>query len=130
MNETNKDYQYKSHTHCWNNKNLPCGKPLEKHSQCCLCDMKIPNETNKEWYLEERKIMCKIHAPHIKCECCQNTTDALKLLSQKDTEWKERVLKAIPEIMKIELTQDTIGIDGFKKGFNNAVHQLKQNLGL
>lgn len=31
-----------SHTHCWNQgKSLACGIPLEKHKQCCLCDMKI-----------------------------------------------------------------------------------------
>lgn len=28
-----------SHTHCWDNPDSPCGIPLEKHTQCCLCDM-------------------------------------------------------------------------------------------
>jgi len=34
------DYNHISHTHCWDNKDLPCGIPLEKHTQCCLCDLK------------------------------------------------------------------------------------------
>ena len=43
-----------SHTHCWNNeqRNLggipPCGQKLEDHKQCCLCDLKYPQqEKNK-----------------------------------------------------------------------------------
>lgn len=42
-----------SHTHCWDNKNNPCGIPLEKHTQCCLCDLTLPNkEVNSS---EEKK---------------------------------------------------------------------------
>jgi len=37
-----------SHTHCWLNKDLPCGIPLEKHIQCCLCDMKVPTQEPME----------------------------------------------------------------------------------
>ena len=45
---TNKDYSHISHVHCWNNEDLPCGIPLEKHTQCCLCNLKYP--TWKERY--------------------------------------------------------------------------------
>jgi hypothetical protein len=41
----NRDY---SHTHCWNQKQpSACGIPLEKHTQCCLCDMPKPQEEKK-----------------------------------------------------------------------------------
>ena len=35
-----KEYSHISHTHCWDNPDNPCGIPLEKHTQCCLCDLK------------------------------------------------------------------------------------------
>ncbi len=28
-----------SHSHCWHQKTPACGIPLEKHTQCCLCDV-------------------------------------------------------------------------------------------
>jgi hypothetical protein len=31
-------YSRRDHTHCWNQTSSPCGIPLEKHTQCCLCD--------------------------------------------------------------------------------------------
>lgn len=46
MNQTN--YNYISHTHCWNNPKNPCGISLEKHTQCCLCDMKYNNRIREE----------------------------------------------------------------------------------
>lgn len=44
-----------SHTHCWDQvdnedsdiepQDMPaCGQPLEKHKQCCLCDMPAPDK--------------------------------------------------------------------------------------
>lgn len=33
------NYNHISHVHCWDNKDNPCGIPLEKHTRCCLCDM-------------------------------------------------------------------------------------------
>ena len=42
-----KSYDDYSHTHCWNNKDNPCNIPLEKHTQCCLCDKKVPQEELK-----------------------------------------------------------------------------------
>lgn len=34
-----------SHIHCFDQKGQPpCGIPLEKHTQCCLCDVKYPVE--------------------------------------------------------------------------------------
>lgn len=36
-----KDYERHSHYHCWDQDQPPaCGIPLEKHEQCCLCDLK------------------------------------------------------------------------------------------
>lgn len=46
-NVISKDYDYErvSHTHCWNNgPTPPCNIPLEKHEQCCLCDMVAPKD--------------------------------------------------------------------------------------
>lgn len=48
------NYSHVSHTHCWeqtmfmveNDGKPACGIPLEKHTQCCLCDMKVPVEKN------------------------------------------------------------------------------------
>jgi hypothetical protein len=34
------NYNHLSHTHCWNQESPACGIPLEKHTQCCLCDLK------------------------------------------------------------------------------------------
>lgn len=44
-----------SHSHCWDNKDNPCGIPLEKHTQCCLCDMKSPHpqeDLGEDWEKE------------------------------------------------------------------------------
>jgi hypothetical protein len=31
------------HYHCWVQQQPPaCGIPLEKHEQCCLCDLSVP----------------------------------------------------------------------------------------
>jgi len=40
-------YSHSSHTHCWENVRnaMPCGIPLEKHTQCCLCEKLPPNLT-------------------------------------------------------------------------------------
>ena len=36
-------YHQRDHSHCWESENPPCGIPLEKHAQCCLCDLRVPN---------------------------------------------------------------------------------------
>ena len=37
------NYNHVSHTHCWEQGgHPPCGIPMEKHTQCCLCDLKVP----------------------------------------------------------------------------------------
>jgi hypothetical protein len=41
-----------SHTHCWNQKTPACGIPLEKHTQCCLCDVKVEEKISKSDLLE------------------------------------------------------------------------------
>ncbi len=41
------NYNHISHTHCWDNKSNPCGIPMEKHTQCCLCDLKIPENAER-----------------------------------------------------------------------------------
>ncbi len=34
------NYEHHSHTHCWDQEQPPaCGISLEKHTQCCLCDL-------------------------------------------------------------------------------------------
>lgn len=33
------NYNHISHVHCLDNKDNPCGIPIEKHKQCCLCDL-------------------------------------------------------------------------------------------
>lgn len=39
------NYEHISHTHCWSQKQpSACGIPLDKHTQCCLCDLKPPTE--------------------------------------------------------------------------------------
>lgn len=41
MNQPN--YSHLSHSHCWDQKQpSACGIPLEKHKQCCLCDLLMP----------------------------------------------------------------------------------------
>lgn len=41
------DYNRVGHSHCWDQKQpSACGIPLEKHTQCCLCDMKIVADTH------------------------------------------------------------------------------------
>ena len=44
-----------SHTHCWNQKTPACGIPLEKHTQCCLCDVKVEEKIPKSDLLEWAK---------------------------------------------------------------------------
>lgn len=42
------NYERISHFHCWKQKQpSACGIPLEKHEQCCLCDLKVP--TTPDW---------------------------------------------------------------------------------
>jgi hypothetical protein len=43
LDTPNTAYERVSHTHCWNNQPSPCGIPLDKHTQCCLCDLPTPN---------------------------------------------------------------------------------------
>jgi hypothetical protein len=37
-----------SHYHCWHQTPPACGIPLEKHTQCCLCDTVAPQEVG-DW---------------------------------------------------------------------------------
>lgn len=53
MENYERDY---SHSHCWDNSQNPCGIPLEKHTQCCLCDMKVPNPQDDLENLEKEFI--------------------------------------------------------------------------
>jgi len=48
--EQRKIYERVSHVHCWNQGTPACGQPLEKHKQCCLCDM--PYEPKIEGWRE------------------------------------------------------------------------------
>lgn len=52
------NYEHHSHIHCFDQKGTPpCGIPLHKHTQCCLCDIKYPinastvEDLRKEFYL-------------------------------------------------------------------------------
>lgn len=40
------NYERHSHTHCWNQISPACGQPIDKHTQCCLCSLKVPVATN------------------------------------------------------------------------------------
>lgn len=51
------NYERVSHTHCWNNQPSPCGIPIEKHTQCCLCDLKVPVSEPKK-HSGETHICC------------------------------------------------------------------------
>ncbi len=55
--EIRENYNHRSHYHCWEQHKYDfgteiepaCGQPLDKHTQCCLCDMAVPHkEVSKE----------------------------------------------------------------------------------
>lgn len=56
--ETEENYSHLSHSHCWDNKDNPCGIPLEKHTQCCLCDLKYSSEEKpkEDWRIGFNKL--------------------------------------------------------------------------
>lgn len=45
--ELEEPYYRRDHSHCWEDgdNTPPCGQKIEDHKQCCLCDLKVPNET-------------------------------------------------------------------------------------
>lgn len=55
--EQSKDINYEqdhSHIHCWNQgTSTACGQPLEKHTQCCLCDETFTFINKKDKILDE-----------------------------------------------------------------------------
>ncbi len=61
-NKEKSKYEHHSHYHCWQQtgENKPaCGQPLDKHTQCCLCDLPTPPIAS------EVKENCACHEPHI-----------------------------------------------------------------
>lgn len=71
MPNENKEYERRSHSHCWNQNGKPaCGIPLGKHTQCCLCDLLTPTKTTEEEKIEylkdlviRNKAIVDAHAP-------------------------------------------------------------------
>jgi len=65
IEEENFERDY-SHTHCWEQEQpSACGIPLEKHNQCCLCDLKYtPIE-------EEKKVLVCF------CPSCENSFESI-----------------------------------------------------
>lgn len=54
-----------SHVHCWNQESPACGQPLEKHKQCCLCDLPSPE------IVEKKKCKIDSHIPTENGEACE-----------------------------------------------------------
>jgi hypothetical protein len=51
-----------SHTHCWNQSgSSACGIPLEKHTQCCLCD--TPYSQTPDEIKELPRYICHFNHP-------------------------------------------------------------------
>lgn len=48
MSKEQGNYERRSHTHCMDQTTPPCGMPLEKHTQCCLCDVKVEEKEEKK----------------------------------------------------------------------------------
>lgn len=62
-----KDYNKHDHTHCFDDKNPPCGQRI-KHYMCCLCEKKNPELINR--LIERVEKECD----EIKCGACDMKT--------------------------------------------------------
>lgn len=76
--EINYERDY-SHIHCWDQMAPPsCGIPLEKHTQCCLCETKIPTQEPME--------DCQVCGSYI-CKC-----PVKEFITQEPMEWQKQFL--------------------------------------
>lgn len=75
-----KNYNHASHSHCWNQvQPSACGIPLEKHTQCCLCDLKVPEKKEERAFIKvdpqefkDAKFDVKVDVERACCEKCQD----------------------------------------------------------
>lgn len=82
------DYNHISHSHCWTSENPPCGTPLEKHTQCCLCDLKYPTQA------EPHSRQCQCYGTgrwgaNGSEECPGSPTQA---------GWREKIKRCLPDV--------------------------------
>lgn len=88
--EEKENYERYSHIHCWNqDQPSACSIPLEKHTQCCLCDTPKPEEKPKniikaidaelspplkDWEVEFDKRFPKLYEPEGNVKYVENLT--------------------------------------------------------
>lgn len=87
-----------SHYHCWHQDQPPaCGIPLEKHTQCCLCDTPFQEEkTTTEWEKEFEKLMPKTSGETMSYgQFCAVRNFIRQLLLQERLRMVERVEKLL-----------------------------------
>ncbi len=109
----------------------------------CDCKCHFPNETNKEWAKSLEFVLENID------EVCRPGSRAFlisfidsllsKKLSQKDTEWRERIRREIDSLVRYnmqwidEKRGDRCGLcegECYHKDKKEVLEELKQNLGL
>lgn len=104
-----KEYNYErdgSHVHCWDqvdnedsdiekNDTPACGQPLEKHTQCCLCDTLKPKECKHEWEETSNEKISKFYY----CQKCESVAWSLpvKTINEEDFDtWLDNLVKITP----------------------------------
>lgn len=122
-------YSHVSHVHCWNQvkeykQELPdCGIPLENHIQCCLCDLKCPQE---EWEKEfDEKFFNKIKDSWEYGVAYKDIKDFIR--SHKSLWQKEAREEIVDEILKI-ITEHPIDCDKVATGIfalKDKINSLK-----
>jgi hypothetical protein len=85
-------YYRRDHTHCWNQTSSPCGIPLDKHTQCCLCDTPYPTVSEQccnfcGWYkLNSDGTPKYSHCANKLCPSCHSlSTGVMKELAEEPT---------------------------------------------
>ena len=99
MPEQNTPYNHLSHTHCWNQDgDSPCGIPMEEHDQCCLCDLKVPQNT----------LTTRLINPCPSCGSSDNPHDCFKVVPADTLTTEQEVqeiLNNFDEQIKIDIEQ-------------------------
>jgi len=98
--DTNEEKKHKSHSCCWEQKQpSACGIPLEKHTQCCLCDEKpTPPPETSTW--EDRFDETLKYAKTEYCPGCGLTKEGLRIIREEARrEVLEKVTKWADENM-------------------------------
>lgn len=119
------DYEKnQSHYHCWNQKQpCACGIPLEKHTQCCLCDTKVPPysyldrkmaEFDESFYDGDNyKVMCKEHNKEA------SPYEIRGFIRQS-------ILGVLSEAEKMKKEVDSWGLDENEAGYNKCLSDLRK----